>query len=400
MVKLADKSKCTGCSVCSSVCPRNCIEMKEDKDGFCFPELIQNNECIECHLCENTCPVLNTGDLVEEKTTVYAALSCHDELRALSSSGGIMSELALQILHTNGLVFGAAFDDDFLVRHIGIDNEKDLKKIVGAKYLQSDISDIYEKIKSALNKNIEVMFCGTPCQVAGLRSYLGKNYENLLCVDFICHGIPSPSAWKSYMKYRGECEANGEKVIAINMRSKSTGWSHYNYSSEFTYRDGRKTVSLSGENIYMKLFAGDYINRECCQQCNFKGWNRISDITLGDFWGIWNIDTSMDDNKGTSLILVHSNKGKKFLEKISEEIKIKEVDFNAALVENAMILCSAVPNENRDRVLELIRNNLWNEVEKIVLNSSKGTVDQNENEQQFIKKLKNWLLRKITFYKQ
>ena len=199
------------------------------------------------------------------------------------------------------------------------------------------------------------MFSGTPCQVAGLKTFVKKDYENLYCIDFVCHGIPSPVAWNAYVEYRANCDSNGEKQIEINMRSKCSGWSRYKYSSVFKYKNGTEKIVSNADNLFMSLFVGGCISRPSCESCNFKGYGRTSDITIGDFWGIWDTDPEMDDDKGTSVVLVQSEKGQELMAAISDKLIAKEVELETTSRLNTSILVPSKSNKYRKAAFNRIR---------------------------------------------
>lgn len=306
MPTLAPKEYCTGCTACTSVCPKGCITMSADENGFLFP-VIDPDKCVACGLCEKSCSIINQPKTAETEPKAYAAYSKDENMRLESSSGGVFTEIAKAVLARKGVVFGAAYDEKFEVLHICVDNEADLTRLRGAKYAQSDLHSIFCQVKARLDEGQDVLFSGTPCQVSGLKAFLRKDYANLLTVDFVCHSVPSPMAWREYVKYRAYKDNDGNLPTAINLRSKQTGWTNYQYSNLFTYADGHSYVSRSSESLYMRLFVGGYINRESCANCQFKGYNRVSDLTIGDFWGIWDVAPEMDDNKGTSVVLVQTS---------------------------------------------------------------------------------------------
>lgn len=356
MPVLANEKICVGCTACVSVCPKKCIKMKKNKDGFKYPELVETVNCIECGLCGKVCPVLEK-DIRKNRSlpVAYAAFSKSEIVRRNSSSGGIFTEVSKQIFAKGGIVYGAAYDEQFEVRHCCIGDSTELYKIQGAKYAESNLGNTYEEILTNLKKGKLILFSGTPCQVAGLKSFIGKDYDNLICIDFVCHGVPSPMVWKEYVKYRAQKDSNGKMPVGINLRAKSTGWSKYQYSNEFRYENGKIYSSCSSENLFMKLFIGNYILRKSCEHCSFKGYTRVSDITLGDFWGIWDIAPEMDDNKGTSLVLLQSEKGRRIWREISENIRSMKVELEKTSLENPAILISSQAKENRVKVLESIR---------------------------------------------
>lgn len=366
MPNLANGNECTGCTACVNSCPKKCLEMKSDEHGFMHPVLSLLDKCIKCGICEKKCPVVHPVSIEEQKTVAFAAFSRDEDLRKESSSGGVFSELAKNVIQDAGIIYGAAYDEQFKVHHICITNVEELSKLRGAKYSQSELGNCFSEIKVHLQNNKKVLFSGTPCQVAGLKVYLGKQFDNLICVDFVCHGVPSPRVWERYVKYRTEKDYSGKLPIEINMRSKESGWTRYNYSTSFRYAN-QKCVSLkNSENTYMKLFVNDYINRKSCADCKFKGYNRTSDITLGDFWGIWDISSDMDDNKGTSLVLVHSERGENLFENISGNLILKEMTLEQASAQNPSLLVSSQAKPERNEIFKECELVSFDELDKLL----------------------------------
>lgn len=353
-VHLADKNTCTGCTACASICPNHCIGMTEDENGFYYPH-VDTSICVNCGACERICPVLNEVPKNAALPEAYAAYSLDEELRADSSSGGVFSELAKTVLEEGGIVYGAAYDESFRVYHRGVSTLEALKDLRGAKYSQSFMGASFSEIKELLEKEQTVLFCGTSCQVAGLRAFLKKDYDNLLCVDFVCHGVPSPMAWRRYVEYRARIDNDGKLPVKINLRDKSSGWSRYRYSNTFRYDKEKEYRDISTQSVYMKLFTQDYISRLSCGICKFKGYSRSSDITLGDFWGIWDVAPEMDDDRGTSVVLIHSAKGQKTWDEISDRVKTNPVSLEQCSQQNPSLLSSSVIKGEREKVLKLIR---------------------------------------------
>lgn len=349
-----EKNHCTGCTACASVCPKGCITMAADEDGFLFP-VVDAEKCVSCGLCEKVCPIITPLEKPTNEPVAYAAYSRDEAMRLSSSSGGVFTELAKAVLNDGGAVFGAAYNEAFEVVHICAENETDLARLRGAKYAQSDLGDSFRDVKRRLEQGQKVLFSGTPCQVGGLKAFLRKDYENLLTVDFVCHSVPSPMAWREYVKYRARQDNGGEMPRAINLRDKRTGWTNYQYSNLFTYADGHTHTARSGESLYMKLFVGDYINRESCADCRFKGYSRVSDLTIGDFWGIWDIEPEMDDNKGTSVVLVQTPRGQGLLDRIADQLILKAVTLEEASRQNGAMLKAAQSNPRREEALARIR---------------------------------------------
>lgn len=353
---------CTGCYACVSVCPKKCIVMKEDRAGFLFP-MINTTECIRCNLCDKVCSVIHAQEQ-SMHTQAYAIKNRNDQERQDSTSGGIFSLLAKSVIDRNGIVFGAAYCDDFKVRHLAITDVQELSRLRGAKYTQSIIGDSLKRTEIALKSGRQVLFSGTPCQCSGLRAFLGKEYDNLLLVDLICHGVPSPKVWKIYLDYRSLKENGGIQPSRVNMRSKVSGWSRYSYSTEFDYGEGNITRIYNYQDLFMKAFVGNICLRKSCSNCVAKGVERCTDLTLGDYWGVWNQHPDFDDNKGTSIVLVHSEKGRKILQQLEDRMDCLEVDIDEAYKENMSLVKSSETHEKREEFLEKV--NILN-FEKLIL---------------------------------
>lgn len=343
MLCLENKSMCCGCGACKNICPRDAIKMIEDEEGFYYPE-INLLKCSKCALCKNVCPIINKKEEEISLPKAYAAYNKDDNIRQQSSSGGIFTEISKVILQQDGVIFGAIFDKDFNVIHEEAKVEEDLEKIRGSKYIQSDIKDTYKKVKHYLIDRKKVLFTGTPCQIEGLYTFLGKEYENLYTQDLICHGVPSKKIWRKYLEFRKKLDkGNLQKLTFRNKENK--GWS--NYQLTFAYEN--KIVNINHkDDLYMKIFLKDIALRPSCYECKFKKKHRNSDITLADFWGINNVIPNMNDEKGTSLVLVNSKKGEELLSHISNNIEFKLVDFEKAIENNRSMIRSANIDKRRE----------------------------------------------------
>lgn len=356
MPKLAQPNHCTGCTACAAVCPKGCIAMEPDADGFLHPA-VDESKCVSCGLCERVCPVLNRAEL-NHTPTACAAKSRDEASRLASTSGGVFTELARSVLTQGGAVFGAAYDEAFRVVHICAEDETGLARLRGAKYAQSDPGDTFREVKQRLEKGQQVLFSGTPCQVLGLKSFLKRDYDNLLLVDLVCHSVPSPLAWEKYLQYISE----GKTLTAVNLRCKDTGWSRYGYCNRFDFADGSCRMDKSGDSLYMKLFTGGYITRPSCESCPAKGYARVSDLTLGDFWGIWNIRPELDDDRGISLVLVQTKKGQTAL----EELEVWPVTLEESSRENPAVIRAASENPRRSEAMEQVRRCSFAEAAKLI----------------------------------
>lgn len=342
MIEIKNKKDCCGCYACYNICPKECITMESDNEGFWYPK-IDKDKCINCNLCEKVCPIINPVKRVDSKKIAYASMNKDEQVRIKSSSGGIFSILAEYIIKNNGVVYGAGFDEDFNIKHKRILYSTDLDLLRGSKYVQSSIGDIYKQVKNDLENNNPVLFTGTPCQVEGLRSYLRKEYVNLITMDFICHGVPSPLVWEKYLKKMKKSKQ--ENIKNIYFRNKDIGWKLFSLKIIF---DKRIYSNDLNNDLFMKGFLQDVYLRPSCYNCKFKKINRISDITVADFWGIGNILPKMDDDKGTSLIVIHSEKGKQLFDKLSEKMILNEVNLNEAIKYNSSMIKSVKYNEKRN----------------------------------------------------
>lgn len=351
------KKQCTGCRACEKLCPQNAIEMREDERGFLYPH-IDYEKCIKCGICKSRCPINH----VEKKHNIeaYAAFNKDEKIRKQSSSGGVFTLFAEHVIDKKGVVFGVAFDNDFKVEHIKIEKKEDLAKLRGSKYLQSNTKNTYIEAKKVLEQGRLVYYSGTPCQIEGLYAYLGKDYENLITQDVICHGVPSPKIWESYLKYKNR------KIEKINFRSKEDcTWQNFEIS--FEYNDYKENMHHD-EDVYMKLFLKDIILRESCYNCSFKKENRIADITLADFWGIDNVASHLNDQKGTSLLIVHSNKAEALKNAVLNKMIIEKVDFYEAIKHNPSMIKSVVKHEKSEEIFDMLKNGKIFEVFKQMAN--------------------------------
>lgn len=329
MNDIVKQDKCSGCTACMNSCPKKAITMKKNEEGFYYP-IIDMNKCIDCGLCKKVCPALNNKEGKKE-IDAYACYNKNEKIRLDSSSGGIFNVLAEYIIENKGIVYGAAFDEQYMVKHIAIKCKKEIKLLRNSKYLQSELNDIFVDVKNNLQQEKLVLFTGTPCQIEGLKLFLKKDYDNLYTQDIICHGVPSPLLWDKYLS----CITNSEIKYA-NFRNKDNGWSNFGLyiKSDIEYNNSHK------DDKYFNLFLSNIALRMSCYNCSSKKKYRNSDITLADFWGIDNILPEFNDNKGVSLVIVNSDKGKKLFNEINNEIIFKEVDFDLAIADNPSMIKS------------------------------------------------------------
>jgi len=340
--ELKNKKDCMGCHACANICPKDCISMEADEEGFLYPA-VDYNFCIKCKRCINVCPIINKIEVMNGPVA-YSCINKDETIRLDSSSGGIFTLVAEKVIARGGVVFGASFNDEFGVEHIFIETKEKLLKLRGSKYVQSKIGDSYKQAKEFLNSGREVLFTGTPCQIAGLKSYLRKSYTNLSTIDIVCHGVPSPDVWRKYVDFR-ETEA-GSPAQRIAFRRKNEGWKRFSVS--FLFKNNTEYRQNLRNDLYMRAFLKDVCLRPSCYDCKFKGLNRQSDITLADFWGIQNILPEMDDDKGTSLIIINSEIGRALFDEMKDRMAYQEVDIHEAVKYNSAAIKSVKYNLKRD----------------------------------------------------
>lgn len=335
--------RCSGCGACANACTAGCLAMKPSDDGFLFPQL-DSSDCTSCGKCSDVCPV-KKAQPDNKKPIAYAARSRDATVRMKSSSGGVFSLIASAVLERGGVVFGAEYGGELNVRHISVADSEGLGILRGAKYPQSDTGNTFQEAKALLDKGREVLFSGTPCQISGFKSYLGKDYPLLTCVDIICHGVASPKAWQEYLTVRGR---DLGALRDINLRDKTNGWPDYAVSiNSGAYLTGKDS------DPFMSAYLARLLMRESCHQCHFKTAARVSDITLADFWGVNKVCPAMHDGKGTSLVLLHSEKGKKIFGNASPLMDCVETDTGNALKFNTSAIHSTPMPSNRS---EFIKN--------------------------------------------
>lgn len=347
-----NKRFCTGCAACAATCPVEAITMQPDEEGFLQPN-IDLSICTDCEQCREICPVnrqkTNGHATVKQDTngqfpTVWAAWNLNEDIRRKSSSGGVFSALAENVLSKGGVVVGAAFDEQLVLRHRIIDSVADLHKLRGSKYVQSQISpSLYKNIDNLLKKKRIVLFSGTPCQVAGVQNILNKLYDNFYCCDLACMGVPSQLLFQKFLIW--EVGQTGNKISKIKFRDKRTGWK----SSSLTIHHENGKVESSKHNPYQIAFLKRVALRPSCYECIFKGIRRYGDISLADFWGVSKKYPQYDqDDKGTSLVFINNDKGKELLEDCRSKLFLGSADIDSAVANNPMIVRPAQRPQERD----------------------------------------------------
>lgn len=343
MICITDKKNCCGCTACVQRCPKQCIRLEEDTEGFLYPK-VDEETCIKCGLCEKVCPILNQADKLPVQE-VLAVKNPDEGERMNSSSGGVFLPLAREVIAKGGVVFGAVYDEHWEVHHVFAEKIEDVYPMMGSKYLQSRIDNCYKEAEQFLKQGREVLFVGSPCQIAGLRTFLrNKEYPNLLAVDFLCHGVPSPGVWRRYLAeiyssnaLKEHCRrhaATGKNtVLLLSLNAKSpigdikfrdkceSGWKKYRFvvRSKSASKADQNTV-LSSDihymNPFMKGFLSDIYLRPSCYACKCKNGVNHSDMTIADFWGINQIAPEFDDDKGVGLVLLNTKKGEEYFSRL------------------------------------------------------------------------------------
>lgn len=355
MISIQEKVQCCGCSACAQICPMNCIVMQYDEEGFLYPR-VDEKRCINCNKCNKICPIENVREQVEQKQEqsprAYGGWNRDDATRDASSSGGAFALFAAEILGNGGKVFGCALNQDMKAVHVGVDDFKDISILQGSKYVQSNINGVYKEVKDTLEAGRQALFVGTPCQAAGLYSFLGnRQNENLYIVDFICHGVPSPKVFADYV--REEEKRHGSRLTAFRFRNKDKGWNQtgLQLGTYSEYEDGTKIRKYPAfQDKYMNAFLDDVCLRPSCHECCFKELPKYyADITIGDFWGVDNVAPELNDKKGTSLILINTSHGQKLWDKVNSGFEHKEIDFKKAIRKNPPLTKSAKRYSRREK---------------------------------------------------
>lgn len=353
-----DSVECTGCGACACACPVNAIAMEEDGSGFIYPRIAE--ACIDCNACERVCKARAHCSGESFRQSVYACWSMDEKVRFESTSGGAFTELARAILREGGLVCGAVYSNVAHVIHELVSDEEGLDRVRQSKYLQSDSGVAFRDVKAALDGGKSVLFCGAPCQVAGLKAFLKKDYSALVTVDFICRGVNSPKAYRSWLD---EVERRvGARARRVWFKYKVGGWKSSPRRTLIQFDDGRETVYDQDGNLFMEAYLGpNLFIRPSCGSCLFKGSSRVSDITLGDFWGI---DTALDDDKGTSMVLVNSERGRRLFAQSASRLVVHERNLEEMMAGNRCFDFSVEINRDSKKVLGQLGSKAFSKVVK------------------------------------
>lgn len=365
IILFEDKKDCCACGACVNICPKQAISMQEDENGFLYP-VINDEKCIKCGKCKTVCAYQNVTEPAQPKET-YAAQADDEKLLSLTASGGIFSAIALKVLENNGAVFGCSMEntsDGLQAKHIKVKSKEELKRLQGSKYVQSITGDIYSQVKKELQTSRPVLFSGTPCQVAALKSYLGnKIYNNLYTIDIICHGVPGSGLFNAYIQ-DFEKKLNGT-ITEFRFRDKIKGWG-YTGNVKYIIKDGKERTKLVPCKLssYYILFLKSHIFRQNCYSCKYASPNRSGDITIGDYWGIENEHPEylksnggdLDSDKGISCIIVNNECGKRMLDLFGDNLKLKSSEFEKAAKLNAQLKAPCKMSDLRGEIFNLYKD--------------------------------------------
>lgn len=388
MIEIIEKDRCTGCAACLNSCSHQAITLKRDEEGFDYP-FINQNKCIDCGLCVAVCPVIHYDEQQLKRTAyngaqkVFAAKTTNEEFRRISSSGGIFPVIAQYILAKGGRVVGAAFDENFNVFHKMVTTAEGLIDIQSSKYSQSTIGLLYKEVKRELLAGRKILFAGMACQVEGLKCFLRKDYSNLYTIDLICMGIPSPGVWRKYL----DSLFVGEKIWHINFKDKTDGWRAFSMRIE---TDKRTFLQNGFDNFFFQCMFKTYSLRPSCFNCPFKRAERLSDFTLADCWGTVNEMPHLDDNKGLSAVIVHSDKGLQLWNLLSDSLEVEEVTLESIVKNNDNIVKHKQSRCDRKKFYTLLNVFPKKAFKKYGFNPNKTT---SKRIRSILAKIKNLLFR-------
>lgn len=365
MINIVDKSKCCGCNACGDICPKGSITFKPDIEGFMYPE-VNMDTCIDCNLCEKVCPIINVKEIKKndfEESICYAAQTKNLDSLFNSTSGSAFATLAEKMYKLGGYVGGAIFNDDYSVTQFISSDKEDLEKLRNSKYVQSDSQGFFKKVKELIVAGEKVLVCGLPCQMAGLRSFLRKDYDNLIIVDLICLGINSPKILRGYLDYMEE--KHNSKIVYYKAKNKELGWRQL--TTKIVFANGDVEYDKRDTNYFTHGFIGTHaFARPSCYECKFKGTPRIADITIGDLWGAEKmVGKDYDSDLGTSVVMINSKKGLDYYNLAKIPFKEVEVKYSDVLKGNpALVKSLSKPNLNRESFYEDLNNLPFEQIAK------------------------------------
>ena len=389
MIKLNDKN-CTACGACVQTCPKNCIELKQDENGFLYPN-VNVAECLDCGLCDKVCPI-NKQSNEEKSPKAYACAVADETMLIQATSGGVFGAIAGYVLEKGGVVYGCAYTKHLQVSHVRVDNKKELSTLFGSKYVQSNTGDTFNQCEVDLKAGKQVLYSGTPCQIAGLKKYLQKDYANLLTVDLVCHGVASQAYFDKFIDFLEKEE--GAVCTNYNFRSKkNAGWSAAGIAS-FKKDSGKnfdKKQYYFSNYYFFYYYLACSTFRECCYTCEYANLNRVGDFTLGDFWGAEGLKLPFEVEKGCSLVLLNSEKAVKVFEKLN--LQKHEVSLEVAIKYNKQLSSPSNTSSDRTELLREFREETAEKIQQNFKNKNKKQILIGKIKYMIPKWLKRTLLR-------
>lgn len=344
MIEIKDKSKCCGCSSCANICPKQCINMSEDTEGFLYP-VVDKKKCIDCNLCINSCPELNLKEEKQFKQDGYLVQIKDDEIRKESTAGGAFTAIARFVIKNNGVVFGVTMDENFYVHHTYVEREEGLAKFRNSKYVQSAVGELtLKKVKEFLLQERLVCFSGTPCQIEGLKCFLKRDYENLITVDVVCRAVPSPLVFRKYVEFQNK--KLDSKIVSVRFRDKFYGYKYSTMNIKTLNNNGKYHKGIESD-LWLRAFFSEICDRPSCHSCSFRKRYRESDFTIWDCFNVGSFSKKMDDDKGTTRMLVNSEKGRNLFKNINEYINFERVDSDKLVYGVKELTESVKPNRLR-----------------------------------------------------
>ena len=377
MIEITDKKDCCGCTACFNACPVNAIIMNPDEEGFLYP-CVETQRCIQCNYCDLVCPIKNKKEKHAEVLEAFAVQHCDDEALYSSAAGGAFSAIGEKIISQGGIVYGARYDGEMVVIHSKATSVSKLKKFRSSKYVQSKQGRVYKEIKDELAQGKYVCYSGTPCQVAGLKSFLEKEYENLFTVDLACKGVGSPEVLRQYVELMQK--KHGSAIVGMNFKRKTYGYHSSTMSVDFA--DG-KSYSRGGiTDLMMRSFRANICLRPSCEKCQFKGTDRVSDITIFDCWHYSQLTGKPDDDKGHTSVLVNTQKGLEMINASDVSLKVEAISSESVVNLDGVMVCgtagahekrrSFMRDLNRVGLEKAVKNNIPITFKDIILDNSKG----------------------------
>ena len=348
MIQILNKENCCGCTACVAICPKACIEMREDTEGFLYPS-VDKDKCIQCGACEKVCPILNSMQERPFEQAAYIVQNKNEKVLRESTAGGAFTSIAKYILKSNGVVFGVELGNDLVARHIYIENEAALSRFRNSKYVQSCVGGTFKQVKSFLNQGRFVCFSGTPCQIEGLKKYLGKNYENLITVDVVCRAVPSPLIFRKYVEYQEK--KLSDTIRTVRFRDKHYG---YKYSTMNVITDRNQGNYHQGveSDPWLRAFFSNIGDRPSCHHCHFRKQYRVSDFTIWDCFHVGRFSKALDNDKGATRVLVHTDKGRKIFDAIKSDFRYIQTTPEAIVTGTKEMKESVEPNNRRQNFFD------------------------------------------------